>query len=90
MDITQDNYAQECERMRRVLGEADFVALDTELSGLHVPDSESTPDHRFTSFEARYLRLRKAAASYTIIQMGIAAFKRRTDDPSKYLLLSQK
>ena len=52
MDITADNFAARLPLMRASILTADFVALDTEFSGLTT--DFSTEKHTFDTVEDRY------------------------------------
>ena len=44
MDITQDNFAENLPAILRAVEEADFIALDTEFSGLNVSSDDQHHD----------------------------------------------
>lgn len=52
----------------------DFVALDTEFSGL-----DSGPDFKSSSLEVRYAAMLSMIAKYALVQMGLSFFRRKVD-----------
>ncbi|KAJ1973063.1 hypothetical protein H4R35_004320 [Dimargaris xerosporica] len=72
MDIHRSDFEAEFPAIKRAIQQADFVALDTELSGLHT--STSDRPHSLDDPAMRYQKLRDTVASFEIVQIGIAIF----------------
>ncbi|KAL1924252.1 uncharacterized protein VTP21DRAFT_7287 [Calcarisporiella thermophila] len=74
MEILRYNFQDYLPRIKQILEECDFIAIDTELSGLH-----KNPIHhkitRHDSLEQRYVQVRVATSSYLVLQIGICPFR---------------
>lgn len=64
--------------VEKAIATADFVAIDTELSGLF---DESTKESPIDDVQDRYTKLRSSCEqdSFIIIQMGLCTFHWDTD-----------
>ncbi|KAI8608196.1 CAF1 family ribonuclease-domain-containing protein [Chytriomyces sp. MP71] len=69
--VTRSNLHTLQLRIRHVLSRAEFVAFDTEFSGLGLSSATRAADLR-DRFEA----LRKVASSHALLALGVAAFER--------------
>lgn len=56
MDILEENFSERLDLMRRSIASADFIALDTEFSGLNVNDGIDGVNP-FDQVEDRYQKL---------------------------------
>ncbi|RKP39519.1 ribonuclease H-like domain-containing protein, partial [Dimargaris cristalligena] len=66
MDITRDNFEIHLDYIQESISEASFIAIDAEFSGLHV--GAETKDAPNDTHEDRYLKNRRMAEAYDIIQ----------------------
>ncbi|RKP08978.1 ribonuclease H-like domain-containing protein, partial [Thamnocephalis sphaerospora] len=70
MNVSLDNYKPVLPKVKAAIAEADFVAIDCELTGLQLAEHQlsllDNPQHR-------YGKLRKAAQAYRVIQLGADA-----------------
>jgi len=72
MEVTKENFDQVLPVIAEAIKECDFLAFDTELTGL------TTRGQRITgldSVEERYQKIRASATSFQTIQWGLCAFK---------------
>ena len=69
MEITIENYYKNESEILEDINKCDFIGFDLELSGLF-PTYESFIDE----IEERFLKLRKIALKYNIIQVGLVFF----------------
>lgn len=70
MEISRHQFAQKLPLVEKAIKECDFMAIDTELSGLHRPP---TPV-RLYSMEDRYIEYKEATERFLIIQFGLCTF----------------
>ncbi|CAO0794317.1 unnamed protein product [Mucor circinelloides] len=76
MEVLRKEFEDTLPLIEEAMNEADFIAIDTEFTGL------STPDVQFQHADeiaTRYSKLKSCVQEFTIIQYGVCAFKR---DPS--------
>nr|XP_032812084.1 poly(A)-specific ribonuclease PNLDC1-like [Petromyzon marinus] len=81
-DINIDNFFQKLPEMREAIFQADFIAIDTELSGL-----DAGPLSRFSLFDSprdHYTRRRESALVYSIVQLGLSAFKQDNEVEGRF------
>ncbi|CAG8473468.1 8579_t:CDS:10 [Paraglomus occultum] len=77
MDVLKNNFTELLPTIKQAIDEADFIALDTELTGL----SERIGRNRsFDSPQARYAKVRAAATKFLIIQFGLCTFTYSSTD----------
>eukprot|EP00002_Diphylleia_rotans_P036060 TRINITY_DN7919_c0_g1_i1.p1 TRINITY_DN7919_c0_g1~~TRINITY_DN7919_c0_g1_i1.p1 ORF type:complete len:219 (-),score=39.98 TRINITY_DN7919_c0_g1_i1:245-901(-) len=72
MELLRSNYRQYMARLHESIRKSLFVAIDTELTGLH-----RTPDHGpsfVDSIQMRYQKLSDSVRSFTVTQYGICTF----------------
>lgn len=67
--------------IERCIKHADFVAIDTEFTGLEKGAKERTS--LFDTTEDRYQKLKSSMSEFTITQIGLSAYKRR--DKNSYI-----
>ena len=73
MDISNANFIEKLPLILKSLQTADFVAQDTEFSGLSVGFEDK--DHDYDTLESRYQKLRHTCRRMNAFQVGIATFK---------------
>lgn len=73
MDILRTNFLEKLDFILSSIRSADFVALDTEFSGLCI-DSEDQI-HAYDQVEDRYQKLKHNCARMNAFQVGICTFK---------------
>ncbi|KAI9487879.1 MAG: ribonuclease H-like domain-containing protein [Benjaminiella poitrasii] len=76
MEILRKNFHEKLPIIEEAMMEADFIAIDTELTGLTTPDVQFQPSD---DMAARYSKIKSCVQEFTIIQFGVCAYKR---DPS--------
>jgi poly(A)-specific ribonuclease len=74
--ITRATFELAAAALAELLPTAEFVAVDCEMTGIHLAGSQ--PSQRDTTQE-RYDKMRRVATAYSLIQVGICTFHR---DPS--------
>ncbi|KAJ8312834.1 hypothetical protein KUTeg_010207 [Tegillarca granosa] len=85
VDITKSNFDEHFASIETAIAEADFIALDTEFTGLLI-DNENK-NSLFDTCAERYTKLRESATQFTICQIGLSAFKK---DPEENKNLDEK
>lgn len=81
-DVTRHNFEEALPGVVESIEEAQFVAIDTELTGL---SSASNFEDMTDEPRERYIKLRKYATDFGILQYGVACF--RWDEASKKYLV---
>ncbi|CAO3613665.1 unnamed protein product [Cunninghamella blakesleeana] len=76
MEISRQDFVRKLPTVKAAIDECDFMAIDTELSGLHRPINKK----RFDTLENRYKEYKEATEKFVIIQFGLCTFK--WDNPS--------
>nr|XP_005999336.2 PREDICTED: poly(A)-specific ribonuclease PARN-like domain-containing protein 1 [Latimeria chalumnae] len=79
MQVVASNFLSLLPQIREQILGADFVAIDTELTGLH---SHTLPDSKpslFDSAETRYQKLRLSVQKFTVSQIGLSIFSQEGD-----------
>ncbi|KAG0193270.1 hypothetical protein DFQ28_005888 [Apophysomyces sp. BC1034] len=76
MEIPRQQFSQKLPTIQKAIEECDFIAVDTELSGLHRPGNS----RRVDTLANRYAEYREASQRFIIIQFGFCTFK--WDEPS--------
>jgi len=71
MLITTVNFANELPNIKKNIAQADFIAIDTELTGVEPPSDVS----KYQNPEQKYQSLSKSVSNYIIYQMGIVTFQ---------------
>ncbi|ORY97393.1 CAF1 family ribonuclease-domain-containing protein [Syncephalastrum racemosum] len=70
MEIPRQEFQQMLPTIKKAIDECDFIAIDTELSGLHRPGNSK----RMDTLENRYAEFREATQRFIIIQFGMCTF----------------
>ena len=73
MEITNANFLEMLPLITESVLTADFVAQDTEFSGLSVGFDDK--DHDYDTLEQKYQKLRHTCRRMNAFQVGIATFK---------------
>ncbi|KAI7892470.1 ribonuclease H-like domain-containing protein [Mucor mucedo] len=76
MEVLKSNFEVNLPLIEEALSNADFIAIDTEFTGL------TTPDVSFQNSDelpVRYSKIKNCVQEFTIIQYGVCAFKKNTD-----------
>ena len=71
-EITIDNFDVKFQEITYNLQKANFIAIDTEFTGLHLDNAQ--PSIKDDS-EQRYKKLKKTVQLFNLIQIGISAFR---------------
>ncbi len=71
MQISRSNASQLLPLIKKSILEADFIAIDTELTGLGSLNERS---EWLDSLQDRYTKLRCSASQYQMVQFGICTF----------------
>jgi CAF1 family ribonuclease len=77
MQVTSANLEEGIAALRSALGSAEFVAVDTEFSGLN-SGGASTTQH--DTVPTHYEKMRQSVRSFMLLQYGICTFERVVDD----------
>ena len=81
MDITSNNFIESLPIIEHSISTADFIAFDTEFSGLSVGFDDK--QHDYDNIEDRYQKLRHNCQRMNAFQIGLATFK-WDNDARKY------
>lgn len=73
MDLTYSNFLENLPLITKSLHSADFIAFDTEFSGLSVGFEDR--GHDYDSVEDKYQKLKYNCERMNAFQMGLATFK---------------
>ena len=79
-DITNENFEENFDRIVGDIDCAKFIAIDLEMTGIHVPSSAGsaafpvTMDYIGDTPHRRYQKGKYSAHDYSIIQFGLALF----------------
>ena len=73
MEILVDNFADRLDFMIQSVLTADFIAVDTEFSGLAVGFEDKA--HGFDQAEDRYQKLKHNCSRMNAFQIGVTCFK---------------
>lgn len=71
MEVTKSNFTALLPNVQKAIDECDFLAVDTELTGL----STRVTEHAFDTIAERYSKLRDNCMKFMVIQFGLSAFK---------------
>lgn len=72
MDILVSNLTESLPLLYESIEKAEFIALDTEFTGLFARDEDAFDES--DTLEERYMKMRKSCESFFMCQMGISAF----------------
>lgn len=75
MDITNENFLEYLPRITEAVQDCEFIAIDTELSGLMRERSLN----RFDSPEERFAKSVESSRGFFIMQFGLSCFTRTAD-----------
>ena len=73
MELNNENFAENLDGTLESIRTADFIALDTEFSGLSVGFEDQS--NSFDQVEDRYQKLKHNCSRMNAFQIGIATFK---------------
>lgn len=76
MDITNENFLQRLPEITENIRSCDFIAIDTELSGL----TRDRGNNRFDLPGERFTKLVESSRGYFIMQFGLSCFTRSEHD----------
>ncbi|XP_071944253.1 poly(A)-specific ribonuclease PNLDC1-like [Antedon mediterranea] len=71
-EVLKSNFDEIYPEIEDAIKESSFIAIDLEFTGLHIQDSCN--NMMFDGGAERYLKLKKNCQSFTISQIGLAAF----------------
>ncbi|KAF9953806.1 hypothetical protein BGZ72_005121 [Mortierella alpina] len=71
MEILKENFEASLPLLQKAIAECDFVAMDTEMTGLSAPIHNYKPQD---SLATRYSKVTHSAASFLVVQLGICTF----------------
>ncbi|VFQ59456.1 unnamed protein product [Cuscuta campestris] len=81
-NVTKSNFDSALEDLRRLIRDADFVAIDLEMTGVSsAPWRES---FEFDSSDIQYLKVKDSAEKFAVIQFGVCPF--RWDSLQKFFI----
>lgn len=72
MDVTNENFIQLLPEISETIRDCDFVAIDTELSGLQ----RERNNHRFDLPEERFAKAVNTSQGFFVMQFGLSCFTR--------------
>ena len=73
MEILVDNFAERLDFIIKSVVSADFIAIDSEFSGLSVGYEDKT--HGFDQTEDRYQKIKHNCSRMNAFQIGLCCFK---------------
>ncbi|EFJ28195.1 hypothetical protein SELMODRAFT_451150 [Selaginella moellendorffii] len=71
--ITRQNFGAAFQRLKGLLREADFVAMDLEMSGVHSAPWRKSME--LDTLETRYHNVRDSAEKFSLLQCGLCLFR---------------
>lgn len=72
-NVTKSNFESSLNDLRRHVKDADFVAIDLEMTGItSAPWRES---FEFDRFDIRYLKVKDSAEKFAVVQFGVCPFR---------------
>ncbi|XP_054155569.1 poly(A)-specific ribonuclease PARN-like [Oppia nitens] len=74
MDVTRHNFLQVIGQLEAIIADADFLTIDTELTGLRRMDTKAL--NLLDTIDERYFKLRQSIAGFNLIQFGLTCFKK--------------
>lgn len=75
-EVTNDNFESKFQEISYNLQKANYIAIDTEFTGLHLENFK--PSITDTA-EQRYQKLKKAVQQFNIVQFGLCTFRYCSD-----------
>ncbi|RUS16892.1 hypothetical protein BC937DRAFT_90686 [Endogone sp. FLAS-F59071] len=73
MEILRENFTTYLPKIQAAIEECEFIAIDTELTGLH-KNPQRFRDAQNETLSQRYTSYREAARTFSIIQFGVCTF----------------
>eukprot|EP00588_Corethron_pennatum_P035665 CAMPEP_0194347048 /NCGR_PEP_ID=MMETSP0171-20130528/105771_1 /TAXON_ID=218684 /ORGANISM="Corethron pennatum, Strain L29A3" /LENGTH=629 /DNA_ID=CAMNT_0039114251 /DNA_START=64 /DNA_END=1953 /DNA_ORIENTATION=- len=73
MNVTKETIGVACDEFERLVPTAAFVAMDLEMTGIHLPECKELPDD---TPAARYAKMRTVASRFNVVQVGLTTFHR--------------
>lgn len=73
MDITSSNFVQHLDLIRKSIHSADFIAIDSEFSGLSIGFDDK--QHDFDTIEDKYQKIKHNCQRMNAFQFGVVTFK---------------
>lgn len=77
MDVVKETFSAQFETIKQAILSCDFVAIDTELTGLSA--SKKARINSLDSVEERYGKLRESASKFMTIQWGLCTFTKTSE-----------
>ena len=72
-NVTKSNFESSLADLRRHVRDADFVAIDLEMTGVtSAPWRES---FEFDRFDVQYLKVKDSAEKFAVVQFGVCPFR---------------
>ncbi|KAH3884679.1 poly(A)-specific ribonuclease PNLDC1-like [Dreissena polymorpha] len=84
VEVTASNFSEYFSEIEEAIRQCDFIALDTEFTGLKIDDDANKPS-LFDGGAERYAKLRETISKITICQLGISVFRRDQKQTSVYV-----
>ncbi|XP_076473085.1 pre-piRNA 3'-exonuclease trimmer-like [Babylonia areolata] len=79
-EVTKSSFEQLFPLIEKTIKEADFIAIDSEFTGLTVRDNDKPS--LFDTSEERYRKIKNSVSRLSLCQIGISAFVRDKDQQS--------
>lgn len=80
MDVIKTNFIELLPKIKKSIDEADFIAIDTELTGL----GKERTFNLFDTQAERYSKIRQTSFDYLMIQLGLTAFHSSDRDSNTF------
>ena len=80
MEIVFSNYEREEKKIINFIKESDYISFDLEMTGIENDKNNIIID----TPKNRYIKYKKTADKYSIIQLGLTIFKKDKTDPNLY------
>jgi len=87
MDVTQENFRKMVLDILRNIANADYVAIDLEMSGISLRQPGEHRGNGKPSLQQQYAECKEAASTFQILQMGITCIE-ADEEKGKQLSLS--
>uniref|UniRef100_A0A8C4QCD5 PARN like, ribonuclease domain containing 1 n=1 Tax=Eptatretus burgeri TaxID=7764 RepID=A0A8C4QCD5_EPTBU len=84
-EVNSENFERIFPEMCDVINRAEFIAMDTELSGLWKSKEAPFQASVFDTLPIRYEKLRKNVSAFTMMQIGLSMFVREDPSDIRYL-----
>ncbi|XP_071725703.1 poly(A)-specific ribonuclease PARN [Rutidosis leptorrhynchoides] len=72
-NVTKSNFDSSLADLRRHVKDADFVAIDLEMTG--VTSAPWRDSFEFDRFDVRYLKVKDSAEKFAVVQFGVCPFR---------------